>query len=665
VSKVKGLLERVLKIDARMDLPQTPESEEEENEVEAMDTAVSPPRNGNNDDDDAGAGGSGGSAGAPIGGGGGDTSGSWNGSQSGRIKDGGGGDTSGSWNGSQSGRAKDGGEGDTSGSWNGSQSGRPMDLSMPNHCTGTSQLMDDVAPPSPPDSSVGADDEESMRHSIDIADDLDEDADVKQKSESCQKEREEVSVTVSAVVEACARRETKHETVILYNNEAKNTEDLDEDDEVKKKMKSCKDETEEEVFVTAVVEARVQGKTTPEMVVLDDDDSEKEEEEVTVAVVVESTEDVPQKEEANVKAEEASSIKVTETRWKGEEVTVSVVVDEDEAEKTDKIPASDQSPTEASSSSATTTILRASCDSNTTVYLDDNDDARQMGSTEREEMTEEVLDDDDEAVVAEQEEREPQFHQAPSVISKRTSSSNPQFFAKKSTSGTSTATLRPRKVIAKRTGAAADEQRNQIKRRTVMESLGVEDEELLESLLEDVPSPVPSSAYSSRSATPDNHVDPDFIVQDAGPGPSEANQFFLDLPNPMPQPPEPGLVCHRGEWVTPERRHRLMATREVLNKKKGLKRYNYQPFLNTITGHSKLETVAAAENEEDGEFPCPHCGDKFARERSLNCHVSRKHNSKANVPCPEGCGKMLSGKAAIKKHLLSHRPSAEWPYECR
>ena len=38
---------------------------------------------------------------------------------------------------------------------------------------------------------------------------------------------------------------------------------------------------------------------------------------------------------------------------------------------------------------------------------------------------------------------------------------------------------------------------------------------------------------------------------------------------------------------------------------------------------------------------------------------------KSKHPCPEGCGRMLGSKTAIKKHLFTHRPQDEWPFQCR
>ena len=58
------------------------------------------------------------------------------------------------------------------------------------------------------------------------------------------------------------------------------------------------------------------------------------------------------------------------------------------------------------------------------------------------------------------------------------------------------------------------------------------------------------------------------------------------------------------------------------------------------------------------------CGLKYDKYRSLKIHRQRAHNASARFPCPEGCGKLLSSRTAIGKHLLSHRPEEEWPHAC-
>ena len=249
---------------------------------------------------------------------------------------------------------------------------------------------------------------------------------------------------------------------------------------------------------------------------------------------------------------------------------------------------------------------------------------------------------------------EPQFLPAPSVISKKPSRSNKAFFAKKSSSGSGGS---PKKVIAKRTGGHLLDGGGSAKKAKVARE--VEDD-----YMGDDSHASSSDSDSILAPSPDTTVeeDPDFnhgqdiaFVHD--------QQILLDLPNPIPEPPQEGLVIHRGEWVTPAKRNRLLSKRD--RPRNDIRKYNYKPFESTITGYSKLSTVAAAEEEEDGEFPCSECDAKFTRERSLNSHISRAHNPNAKWPCPENCGKMLSSQTAIKKHLLSHRPESEWPYQCR
>ena len=273
---------------------------------------------------------------------------------------------------------------------------------------------------------------------------------------------------------------------------------------------------------------------------------------------------------------------------------------------------------------------------------------------------------------------EPQFLPAPGVIAKKTSRSNKAFFATKSTSSSGSGGC-PRKVIAKRPGGHLRDRGASAKK-----AKGAPAREVDYDITLDDSHSSSSDSDSSPAPSPDTTVgeDPDFNL-----GQDNGVPILLDLPNPLPQPPQAGLIIHRGEWVTPAKRNRLLAKRD--KPRSDIRKYNYKPFestitgqfsysqfiklhLNdhnnnncTITGYSKLSTVAAAEEEEDGEWPCSECGAKFTRERSLNSHVSRAHNPNARWPCPENCGKMLSSQTAIKKHLLSHRPEAEWPYQCR
>jgi len=64
------------------------------------------------------------------------------------------------------------------------------------------------------------------------------------------------------------------------------------------------------------------------------------------------------------------------------------------------------------------------------------------------------------------------------------------------------------------------------------------------------------------------------------------------------------------------------------------------------------------------KFKCKQCGRKYINMKSLEVHISRTHNVRSTIPCPENCGKMLTKKSALKKHLLGHRPESEWPIGC-
>ena len=240
---------------------------------------------------------------------------------------------------------------------------------------------------------------------------------------------------------------------------------------------------------------------------------------------------------------------------------------------------------------------------------------------------------------------EAQFFPAPGVISKKPSRSNEVFFAKKSTPSSSSSSSSgiggsPKKVIAKRPGGHLRDGGQSAKKAKV----GEDDSDAPDSS-DPEPSPAPS-ADTTLEGEPEYGDD----------------IFNLPLPNPIPD----WRTVHRGQIVTESKKNRLLAKRGQA-RSGSIRKYNYKPFESTITGYSKLSTVAAAEEEVDGEWPCPveTCGAMFARERSLNSHMSRAHNPNARFPCPEGCGKMLSSQTAIQKHLLSHRPEDQWPYQCR
>ena len=96
-------------------------------------------------------------------------------------------------------------------------------------------------------------------------------------------------------------------------------------------------------------------------------------------------------------------------------------------------------------------------------------------------------------------------------------------------------------------------------------------------------------------------------------------------------------------------------------KKVSVRKHHHVPW--TISGIKRPDTEAVIK-EESGLYSCDLCEATYDKARSLRIHMGRKHSDKATVPCPEGCGKMLTTSHAIKKHLLSHRPEKDWPFEC-
>jgi len=85
-------------------------------------------------------------------------------------------------------------------------------------------------------------------------------------------------------------------------------------------------------------------------------------------------------------------------------------------------------------------------------------------------------------------------------------------------------------------------------------------------------------------------------------------------------------------------------------------RHAHKIFLNPIKSVSRpVKSI---------KITCDICGRKCEGKKSLDMHTRRAHNPKSTVPCPENCGKLLTSRDAIKKHLLSHRPEADWPVSC-
>ena len=61
---------------------------------------------------------------------------------------------------------------------------------------------------------------------------------------------------------------------------------------------------------------------------------------------------------------------------------------------------------------------------------------------------------------------------------------------------------------------------------------------------------------------------------------------------------------------------------------------------------------------------CEKCERKYDNKDQLDRHITRAHNEKSTIPCPENCGKMFSSNEKAKRHLLSHKPQSEWPVSC-
>jgi len=162
----------------------------------------------------------------------------------------------------------------------------------------------------------------------------------------------------------------------------------------------------------------------------------------------------------------------------------------------------------------------------------------------------------------------------------------------------------------------------------------------------------------------DDPSDPNFAPNDVKDEmDEEALNISPQLPPPIPEAPEPGLVLYRGKWIKSQKLDRIRA-KQAQNRQVGgggVRRYHWSTA--SITGR-KLGETDIYRNEPEGRHECVVCGVVFSHSRSLQVHFVRVHNPKATVPCPENCGKYFTGKGAIRKHLLSHRPEHEWPFVC-
>ena len=130
------------------------------------------------------------------------------------------------------------------------------------------------------------------------------------------------------------------------------------------------------------------------------------------------------------------------------------------------------------------------------------------------------------------------------------------------------------------------------------------------------------------------------------------------LPPPVPMPPAPGMIIKAGKWVDPSQSRKTSKEGAVTSKK--IHKHHFTPH--TITGKVFDRTLQTL-TEPEGEHKCDFCGNIYNKRASLESHIKRNHNPNLTVKCPE-CPKLLSCQAAIKKHLLTHRPESEWPYIC-
>ena len=163
----------------------------------------------------------------------------------------------------------------------------------------------------------------------------------------------------------------------------------------------------------------------------------------------------------------------------------------------------------------------------------------------------------------------------------------------------------------------------------------------------------------TRMVYDEDDFDPDYVDEE----PTTSYYEPRHLPPPIPEAPEPGLVIYRGEWMKQSKVDRIMAQREINNQNRIDTVRKYHPNMHTVKGIPNTQNSEYI-NQAPGVYECVECGAKYESVRSLECHFKRAHNQNSHFDCPEGCGKKLASKSAIKKHLLSHRPQHEWPFRC-
>ena len=117
---------------------------------------------------------------------------------------------------------------------------------------------------------------------------------------------------------------------------------------------------------------------------------------------------------------------------------------------------------------------------------------------------------------------------------------------------------------------------------------------------------------------------------------------------------DPGMIVFRGKIISADEKPKPTAT------VRGVRKHNHNVW--TLTGLKRAESLVAIK-EEKSTHECDECDAIFEKYRSLQVHKQRIHNRNMTGECPE-CGKKLSSMGSVKKHLLSHRPEHEWPFEC-
>ena len=147
------------------------------------------------------------------------------------------------------------------------------------------------------------------------------------------------------------------------------------------------------------------------------------------------------------------------------------------------------------------------------------------------------------------------------------------------------------------------------------------------------------------------------------PGPSSFQQTLNSVPAPIiARKSVPSLIPVLSLPELPVQNNVAVVKPPSSNTNKGVRTHHHIPW--TMSGLRKPETLADLSQPKLHIHECQVCGARFDHLKSLTIHIGRSHNHKSMIPCPEGCGKMLTTQHAIRKHLLSHRPEEEWPHKC-